>query len=71
VTVNTPNGGESWTGGTGHQIAWTATDNVGVSNVDIFYRDDEDHAWEPVALNEPNTGTFQWFVPNTRRPRLG
>jgi hypothetical protein len=65
VTVTTPNGGESWVGGTGHQIAWTATDNVGVANVDIFYRDAADHSWEPLALSVANTGTFQWFVQNT------
>jgi hypothetical protein len=65
VTVSAPNGGESWTGGQSRMITWTATDNVGVTRVDLFYRDAESLPWTQIAQNVPNTGTFTWFVHNT------
>ncbi len=65
VTVTSPNGGEHWTGGTGQTVTWTATDNVGVTAVDIFYRDEADHPWVMVARSLANTGSATWFVRNT------
>ena len=64
VTVNAPNGGESWTGGTAHNITWTATDNVGVIAVDVYFRDAENAPWKPLARNLTNSGLFLWFVHN-------
>lgn len=68
VTVSAPNGGESWTGGTPHNVTYTATDNVGVVAVDVFYRDGESAPWKPLARNLANTGLFLWFVHNTPGP---
>jgi hypothetical protein len=65
VTVLAPNGTESWTGGTSHIISWIATDNVAVTNVDIFYRDSDSSPWTMLARNIANTGSFSWFVQNT------
>ncbi|HET9250560.1 MAG TPA: Ig-like domain-containing protein, partial [Candidatus Eisenbacteria bacterium] len=65
VTVSAPNGGESWSGGQQRSITWSATDNVAVSSVDIFYRDAESLPWTPLAMGVANTGTFTWFVHNT------
>jgi hypothetical protein len=64
VTVLAPNGGESWTGGQSRSITWTATDNVAVTTVDVFFRDAETAAWIPIAQNLSNSGTFTWFVHN-------
>ena len=65
VTVSAPNGAESWTGGSAHSVTWTATDNVGVTGVDLFYRDSEAAPWVALAGNLANSGTFTWFVHNT------
>jgi hypothetical protein len=64
VMVTSPNGGESWVGGSLHTITWTATDNVGVVAVDVFYRDGAAAAWTPLAFSMANTGSLAWFVPN-------
>ena len=64
VTVTSPNGGESWPAGMSRSVTWTATDNVGVVAVDIFFRDAEAAEWRPLARNIGNSGLFLWFVPN-------
>jgi glucose/arabinose dehydrogenase len=68
VAVTSPNGGENWVGGSSHAITWTATDDVGITGVDISYRDGASAAWTPLAVNVPNTGSFTWFVHNTPTP---
>ncbi|MDM7916052.1 MAG: hypothetical protein QUU85_12420, partial [Candidatus Eisenbacteria bacterium] len=65
VNVISPNGGESWQGGTQHTIAWTATDDVGVISIDVFYRATDAEPWTPLALSIANAGTLPWFVHNT------
>ena len=65
VTVTTPNGGESWVGGTVHTVTWLATDNVGVVSVDLYYRDGATAPWSQIAANLTNSGSFSWFVHNT------
>ena len=65
VTVMSPDGGESWTGGSAHAVTWTATDNVGVAGVDLFYRDAETEPWTMIARGLANGGSFTWFVHNT------
>jgi hypothetical protein len=65
VTVTAPDGGESWVAGTAsHAVTWTATDNVGVVAVDVYFRDGETEPWTPLALGLPNSGSLAWFVPN-------
>lgn len=65
VTLTAPNGGESWGGGTQHNILWTASDDQGVTGVDVFYKDHAASAWTTLAINAPNSGTFSWWVHNT------
>jgi hypothetical protein len=65
VTVLSPNGGQIWTGGSQQTVTWTATDNVGVATVDIFYRDGGTEPWTMIAQNLPNSGSNTWFVHNT------
>lgn len=64
VTVTSPNGGESWGAGPARTITWTASDNIGVSSVSVFWRDAATSLWTPIALGVPNTGSQNWFVPN-------
>jgi hypothetical protein len=68
VTVTAPDGGESWTGGASHAVTWNANDNVGVTGVDLFYRDAESEPWTMIARGLANSGSFTWFVHNTPAP---
>jgi hypothetical protein len=65
VTVLTPDGGEAWEGGSQQSVTWSATDNVGVTSVDVFYRDGEGEPWIMIAREIGNGGAFAWFVHNT------
>ena len=65
VTVTAPNGGESWNDGSVHEITWTATDNVGVTSIDLTYSINNGGSWLPVATGEANDGTYDWTVPDT------
>ncbi len=63
VAVGAPNGGESWTAGSSHAITWSASDNVGVTGVDVLLsRAGLGGPWETLASGVPNTGTFAWTV---------
>jgi len=64
VSVITPNGGESWAIYTSHSIVWNASDNVGVSHVDIFLSlDGPGGPFTSVSSGEINDGTYLWNVP--------
>jgi subtilisin family serine protease len=65
VTVNAPNGGETWIVGSGHNITWTATDLIGVTSIDIDYSTNNGASWTSVATGEANDGTYAWTIPNT------
>lgn len=64
VNVTAPIGGEGWAAGSAYNVTWTATDDVGVTGVDIYWRDADTEPWKPIARNLANSGTFMWFVPN-------
>jgi hypothetical protein len=65
ATVTAPNGGETWTAGTTRVIAWTATDNVGVTAVDLYISTDGGNNFTTIATGLANTGSYAWAVPNT------
>src|SRR5262249_13645609 len=66
VTVTSPNGGESLTVGASYPITWTASDNVGVANVDIAYSTDGGATYpNAIATAVANSGSYPWTVPNT------
>jgi hypothetical protein len=64
VTVTAPNGGESWAAGSAHNITWTATDDVGVTAVDLYYSTDGGVNFTTIATGVANTGSYAWTVPN-------
>jgi beta-lactamase superfamily II metal-dependent hydrolase len=65
VAVVAPNGGESWEAGTVHDITWTATDNVGVTSIDIYYSTTgAGGPFTEIATDESNDGVYPWTVPN-------
>ncbi len=64
VTVTSPVGGESWGAGTQHAVTWTASDNVGVTSVDLAYSLDGGASFaSPIATGLANTGSFNWTLP--------
>jgi beta-lactamase superfamily II metal-dependent hydrolase len=65
ITVVAPNGGESWEAGTTHDITWTATDNVGVTSVDLYYSTTgASGPFTEIATGEANDGVYPWTVPD-------
>jgi hypothetical protein len=65
VSVTSPNGAQSWEGGSVQSVTWTATDNVGVTGVDVYYRDGEAEPWTQIARGLANSGSFAWSIHDT------
>lgn len=65
VSLVSPNGLEAWTAQSLEVIQWTASDNVAVTAIDLFYRDSEGGPWIQVARDLLNSGSFPWHVHNT------
>jgi hypothetical protein len=64
VTVVFPNGGEALDGDFETTIEWTASDNVGVTSVDILRSWDSGATFpDTLAVGEVNDGEFDWLVP--------
>jgi hypothetical protein len=63
VQLTSPVGGGTWTSGETVPISWTATDNVGVSGVDMLLsRSGPAGPFDPLVLGLPNTGSTKWQV---------
>lgn len=60
VTLDSPNGGEKWKGGTEHKIEWTTTGEV--DRVTLYYSTDSGQTWTKIGDVE-NTGSYTWHVP--------
>lgn len=63
ITLLSPNGNEVLQGTGTHLVTWTATDDVEVTAIDLFYRDSESAAWTPIELGLTNSGSYLWPVP--------
>jgi flagellar hook assembly protein FlgD len=65
VAVTAPNGGESWEAGTSHDITWNASDNVGVTSIDLYYSTTGSGGpFTEIATGETDDGIYPWTVPN-------
>lgn len=63
VTVTTPNGGESWAGGSAQSITWTSS---GVTNVKLEYTLDGGTSWTTITSSTAaSAGSYSWTVPNS------
>jgi len=62
VTVNSPNGGESWAGGSSRSITWTAT---GVTNVKLEYTLNGSTWTTITSSTAASTGSYTWTVPSS------
>jgi hypothetical protein len=66
VDLETPNGGEEVSGEEDYEITWSATDNVGVTSIDILLSRDSGATFaETIATGETNDGAFMWAVPDS------
>jgi hypothetical protein len=62
VTVTAPNGGESWAGGSAHNITWTSS---GVTSVKLEYTLDGT-TWSTITSSTAaSAGSYAWTVPNS------
>jgi len=65
VTVTAPNPGVAWKAGSTQDLTWTATDNVGVTAVDLAYSTDGGASYPNViAAGLANSGSYSWTVPD-------
>lgn len=62
VTVTAPNGGEIWGVGETHDVTWTASDNIGVTTIDLAVSTDDGTTWTPIATGLANTGSWSWAI---------
>jgi Zn-dependent metalloprotease len=73
VTVLAPNGGETIVLGNTVPITWSASDNWGVTTVDIFYSQNGGLSYPTtIASNQPNDGFHLWrpLSPPTNAARI-
>ena len=62
--LTAPNLGESWEGGTVHDITWTATDSLGVTAIRLDYSlHGPSGPWVAIAQDLANSGSYPWTVP--------
>jgi hypothetical protein len=62
VTVTSPAGGETWAVGSSQAIRWTWDGTVGPVAIDLST--DNALTWSPIIASTPNSGLYQWTVPN-------
>jgi len=63
VAVSSPNGGETLVYGTQYDLRWDATDNVGVTSIDIYLSSDGGATYpRTIAAGEANDGAYLWTV---------
>jgi C1A family cysteine protease len=61
ITLRSPNGGESWTAGSSHEIVWNSTGDI--SQVTIKYSLDNGVTWKRIVQSTGNDGSYNWVVP--------
>lgn len=63
LALTSPNGGEKLKGNAQTNITWTHTGTV--SSVRLKYSTDNGVSWTRITDNAPNTGSYNWLIPNT------
>ncbi|UCC80171.1 MAG: carboxypeptidase regulatory-like domain-containing protein [Candidatus Zixiibacteriota bacterium] len=65
VTVISPNGGENWASYSVQTILWNATDNLGVTSIDIFFSSNGTGGpYNLVSSGESDDGLYLWNIPD-------
>ncbi len=63
ITLTSPNGGETWDGGSTQTITWSSTGTI--PTVRLTYSTNGGNTWETIHNSVPNTGSYSWTVPST------
>jgi hypothetical protein len=63
ITLTAPNGGELWSYNTTYAIQWTT--NGAIDGIRLEFSTDNGANWTLIAPNAPNTGSYNWAVPNS------
>jgi hypothetical protein len=63
LTLISPAGGESWKTNSAQTIRWRTTGSV--PYVSLCYTDNGFFTCDPIAVEIPNEGSYEWVVPNT------
>ena len=61
ITLTSPDGGESWEGGSSHAITWNSS---GIKKVKIEYTLNNGLTWNQLVNNFENNGSYQWSIPD-------
>ena len=61
LTITSPNGSESWVGGSVHSITWTSKGFV--DSVKLEYSLNNGESWNTITSSIPNSGLYSWTVP--------
>ena len=61
LALTSPNGGESWVGGSTHDIAWTTSGPV--ASVKLEYSTDNGTNWTTIAAAVSNGNSYSWTLP--------
>ncbi len=62
VSLISPNGGETWSFGTTHNIMWNASN---LANVKIEYKTAPSAPWQTIVASTPAAvGSYAWLIPN-------
>ncbi len=67
VTLQSPNGGETWYAGATHTINWSS-DNLSEAVRIQLMRDYPNGFWETLAADVPNSGAYTWSVTGPATP---
>lgn len=63
ISITSPVGYENWVTNSEHTINWVTSNPA--STVDLHYSTDNGATWNPIAMNVPNTSSYNWTVPST------
>jgi hypothetical protein len=61
LTLTSPNGGETWLGGTTHSVVWSSND---IASVKLEYSLNNGSTWTAIASSIPSSGNYSWTVPD-------
>jgi hypothetical protein len=61
ITVDEPNGGETWNEGSTQDIVWHSSGTSGI--VKIYYSHNGGNSWETIIGSTPDSGSYSWKLP--------
>ncbi|WP_319579003.1 type IV pilin N-terminal domain-containing protein [uncultured Methanospirillum sp.] len=70
VSLQSPNGGESWTEKSTNSIVWTASSLTGISQTTLFLSKDGGSSWSMIS-SSPGSSPYSWTIPTGSQTDLG